>query len=327
MMNAMSRISHYSIYLLCTVSLLVTAPVTGSTTENYAGDFLMLGAGARSLGMGGSAVAVTGDATAVYHNPSGLTGIKTHEATLMHSEQFAGLINYNTVSFGAPLSETISMGITLLHSGIGDIKYTRLADPSQPMDDNNRPVVASLENATDYTLYAGAGRKMTNTLSIGAAVKVIRRSIGSDTAFGFGIDLGAEYHIQNQWHFGLSLRDATGTSIAWDGKADDRIAPTLETGIAAVGDVPMLGGGYVLTASMRFFGDTPDSKGLKTMDIGGEYLIGDYLAFRAGSHQGAGTFGLGVMRLPLISSTSFDYAFLADDGLDSTHRISLSVRF
>lgn len=312
---------------MCALLLLVMAPFEGKTSENYTGDFLMLGVGARSLGMGGSATAVTDDATAVYHNPAGLTGLDTHEVTLMHSEQFAGLINYNTLSYGAPLSETVSLGVTLLHSGIGDIKYTRLADPSQPMDDNNRPVVASREDAADYTLYAGAGRRFNDNISVGAAVKVIRRGIGSDTAFGFGVDLGAQYHIQNQWHIGLALHDATGTTVAWDGKADDRIAPTLDAGIAANGNVPLLGGGYVLTASMRFFGDTPDTKGLQTMDLGGEYLICDYLAFRAGSHQGAGTFGLGVMRLPLISSTSFDYAFLADDGLDSTHRISLSVRF
>ncbi|MFC1511954.1 hypothetical protein ACFL5H_02015 [Candidatus Latescibacterota bacterium] len=296
-------------------------------SEKYTGDFLMLGAGTKALGLGSAAVATTNDATATYYNPAGLAYLSSSEITFMHSEQFAGLINYNTFSFGMPLSENLFMGITLLHSGIGDIKYTRLIDPSQPMDDENRPVIASREDATDYTLYFSAARSFSDKLSIGGSVKVIRRAIGPDTAFGYGIDLGVRYAGLEHWQTGLILKDATGTSVAWDGKADDRIAPTLDAGIANTGTVPLIGGGYILATSMTFFGDTPKTKGFMTMNIGGEYTIGDYLSFRAGSQQGTGTFGLGIMRLPLISSSSFDYTFLADDGLDSTHRISMTVRF
>ena len=296
-------------------------------SENYAGDFLSLGAGARALGMGSSYVVATNGATSSYHNPSGLIHLKVKEINLMHSEQFAGLINYNTISFATPVSDDLFMGLTLLHSGIGNIKYTRLIDESKPMGEDNRPEVASREDATDYALYLSTAKKFSEKFGFGTSVKIMRRSIGSDTAYGFGIDLGLQYSISNNWDAGMSLKDVTGTTIAWDGKANDRIAATMDVGLAYSSTLPWLGGKYIITSSILYFGDSSDAKGLKTMNIGGEYIISDFLAFRAGSQEGTGTFGLGLMRLPLISSSSFDYAFLSDDGLDSTHRISMTIRF
>jgi len=304
-----------------------TDPGISLCSGNYAGDFLYLGAGARALGMGSSYVVVTNGATSSYHNPSGLARLKVKEINLMHSEQFAGLINYNTISFAMPVSDDLFMGLTLLHSGIGNIKYTRLLDESKPIGEDNRPEIASREDATDYVIYLSSAKKFSEKLGVGTSVKIIRRSISSDTAYGFGIDLGMQYSINDHWDVGVSLKDATGTTIAWDGKANDRIASTMDVGLAYYGMLPWMGGKYIITASMFYFGDSPDVKGLKTMNIGGEYIISDFLAFRIGSQEGTSTFGLGLMRLPLVSSSSFDYAFLSDDGLDSTHRISMSIRF
>ncbi len=156
---------------------------------------------------------------------------------------------------------------------------------------------------------------------------MIRRTIGADTAFGFGIDAGLQWAISEHWDMGISLKDITGTTIAWDGHANDRIATTMDTGMAYKGLMLLMGGKYVVTASMLFLGDSYDIKGIDTMNVGFEYLLGDYLAFRAGSSEGKGTFGIGLMRLPLISSSSFDYAFLSHEELDSTHRISMTIRF
>ncbi len=307
--------------------LLITFSFKADCSANYAGDFLSLGAGARALGMGNAFVVASDGATSAYHNPAGLARLQTKQMNLMHSEQFAGLINYNTVSFAAPFSADFFMGVTLLHSGIGNIKYTKLLDTTKPLSEDNRPEIASVEDATDYALYASAAKKISDSLNFGASVKILRRSIGPDTAFGYGIDFGMQYTLDDHWGIGMTFNDATGTTVAWDGKANDRIASTLDAGLSYTGTVPYLSGTYFLTGSMLFFGDSPDLKALRTMDIGGEYRIGDILAFRAGSSQGTGTFGLGIMRLPLISSSSFDYAFLSDDGLDSTHRISMSVSF
>ena len=314
--------------ILITVILLSWLIVyQGSCSENFTGDFLQLGSGARLLGMGSAAAASSDDATSSYYNPAGLTHVTSREINLMHSEQFGGLENYNSLSVAAPLTDKVFGGITLLHLGVGDIKYTQVWDPSKAPGDSNRVEIASTEDAADYTLFLSAAGHVTDKLDLGSSVKIIRRSIGDDTAFGFGIDLGVRYAATSRITVGANLRDITGTMIAWDGHANDRIALTMDIGAAYEDELPLIGGRYVLSTSMLYFGDSPDGKSFETLNVGIEYLLNDFIAFRAGSTQGNGTFGIGLMRLPLISSSSLDYAFLSHEDFDSTHRMSLSVKF
>ena len=313
--------------ILCYILITVIPMHSTHASEKFAGDFLSLGSGARALGMGGAFVVAAEGATSSYYNPAGLARLEVKELNLMHSEQFGGLENYNTFSFGSQLSDNLYGGISLIHLGVGNIKYTRLWDPSKALSDSNRVEVKSREDAADYALYFSGARRFTGKLNAGASIKIIRRVIGPDTAFGYGIDLGLQYSITPHWDIGIAMRDITGTTIAWDGHSNDRIAATMDAGLAYKGVMPWAGGSYIITGSMLYFGDSPDIKGIDTMNIGFEYLMGDILAFRGGSSAGNGTFGMGIKRLPLISSSSLDYAFLSHQDLDSTHRISMSVRF
>lgn len=312
--------------IFCSIFIAFTVQVS-ECSENFAGDFLSLGSGSRALGMGSTFVAVTDGATSSYYNPAGLAHLKAREINLMHSEQFGGLENYNTVSAAAPLSENVYGGISVIHLGVGNIKYTRLFNPTQALSDSNKAEIASHEDAADYALFLSGAKRFSDAFFAGASLKIIRRAVGSDTAFGYGIDLGLQYHFYKQWNIGISMRDVTGTTIAWDGKSNDRIAPTMDAGLAYRGIMPYFEGSYVITASMLFFGDTPDVKGIDTMNIGFEYIMGDLIAFRAGSSQQNTAFGMGLMKLPLISSSTFDYAFLSHSELDDTHRISMTIRF
>lgn len=309
--------------LMCAASCIPGA----HAAEKFAGDFLALGSGARALGMGEAYVAVTDGAVSSYYNPAGLARLDVRELNLMHSEQFGGLENYNTVSFGAPLSDTVYGGISLVHLGVGNIKYTRLWDPSKELSDSNRVEIKSREDANDFALYLSGAKHFSEKLDIGLSVKLIRRVIGPDTAFGYGVDAGVQYRMTSHFDLGVAFRDVTGTTIAWDGRADDRIASTMDAGAAWHDQMPLFGGTYVITASMLYFGDSPSVKGLDTMNLGFEYLMNDIIALRGGSSSGHGAFGLGIKRLPLISSSSLDYAFLSHQDLDSTHRVSMTVRF
>jgi hypothetical protein len=317
----------YSIHIICSLLVVGINAQISHGAEKFAGDFLSLGSGARALGMGGTYVAVTDGATSSYYNPAGLTRLDVRELNLMHSEQFGGLENYNTISAAAPLSDTVYGGISLIHLGVGNIKYTRLWDPSKALSDSNRVEIKSREDAADYALYLSAAKRFREQLALGVSIKLIRRAIGPDTAFGFGIDAGLQYSVDPHLDIGIALKDVTGTTIAWDGHSNDRIAATMDAGLAYKSIMPWIGGNYVISASMLFFGDSPELKSIDTMNIGLEYLIRDIIAFRIGSSLGDGTFGIGLKRLPLISSTSLDYAFLSHQELDSTHRISLTVRF
>ena len=144
----------------------------------YAGDFLMLGAGARALGMGSAFTATSDGAVSAYYNPAGLAGLKSREIDVMHSEQFGGLENYNTFAIASPVSPVETLGIALVHLGVGDIPVTRLWDPSRALGDSNRVEVAYRTDAADYALLLAGARKVNEALAVGATVKLIRRSLG-----------------------------------------------------------------------------------------------------------------------------------------------------
>jgi len=81
-------------HIVATLSALAmsVAPVAGQTIAPYAGEFLSIGAGARSLAMGGAYTSLATDATGGYWNPSALALLPDMDIMLMHEERFAGLL-------------------------------------------------------------------------------------------------------------------------------------------------------------------------------------------------------------------------------------------
>ena len=61
--------------------------------------------------------------------------------------------------------------------------------------------------------------------------------------------------------------------------------------------------------------------------LGLEYWFKQLLAARVGSDTGNFTAGAGLNVPGMLQGMSVDYAFLAHDELDDTHRLSASVRF
>ena len=322
----------FGITLAACIFLVGAADSNGAT--RYAGDFLMLGAGARALGMGSAFSATSDGAVSAYYNPAGLMGLKSREIDIMHSEQFGGLENYNTFAIASPVSPVETVGIALVHLGVGDIPVTRLWDPSRALGDSNRVEVAYRTDAADYALLLAGAKRINEAFAVGATVKLIRRSLGKDTAFGYGIDLGATYRMTSALTLAGVFRDVTGTTVAWDVKSSaenhttkDRIDPTLDVGASYSAPLPWFGGVCTVAASMLFLGDSYSEKGIDTMNLGAEYRFRDLVVFRGGSSAGHGSFGLGLTRLPLIASSSLDYAFLSHSDLDSTHRVSMTIRY
>jgi hypothetical protein len=72
-------------------------------------------------------------------------------------------------------------------------------------------------SAADYGFFLSYGRRIPklNNLQLGTSVKVVHRKAGDfATAWGFGIDIGAQYKIK-EWNLGVMLRDITTTFNAW----------------------------------------------------------------------------------------------------------------
>ncbi|MFN5183705.1 MAG: PorV/PorQ family protein [Bacteroidota bacterium] len=186
-----------------------------SQTVKYSNEFLNIGVGARSLGMGYTGVASVQDVTSGYWNPAGLVGMKDNlEAGLMHAEYFAGIAKYDYGALSFKLDSLSSACASFVRFGIDNIPNTvDLIDANGNVDYDR----ISTFSATDFALILSYGRKIKkiNGLDIGANTKIIRRRIGDFAgSWGFGLDAAVKYSYKD-FRFAAVARDITGTFNAW----------------------------------------------------------------------------------------------------------------
>ncbi|MBK0382968.1 PorV/PorQ family protein [Pedobacter sp. SD-b] len=194
-------------------------------TRKYSNEFLQIGVGSRAFGMSGSVVASTSDVTSGYWNPAGLVNMKSQtQASLMHSEYFAGIAKYDYAGFATFVADnTAVVSASLIRFGVDDIP-----DTSELIDADgniNYDRVKSF-SAADYAFLFSYARNAKNRkeggngLSYGANVKVIHRIVGDyGKSWGFGLDVGAQYKL-NKFTFAAVGRDITTTFNAWSYNPD-----------------------------------------------------------------------------------------------------------
>ena len=178
-------------FLAFTFLLLATSGARAAS--GFAGEFLALGAGARSVALGSAYVAIANDPTATYWNPAGLTRLTTSQLHLMHAERFSGLVNHDFVALARPGRRLHGIGIALLRVGVDDIQFTELQDPGRPVSENNRPLVSTTESSADYALYLSAAHRLRDKISLGLSLKLIYRQIATFSAYGMGV--GSRYAL------------------------------------------------------------------------------------------------------------------------------------
>ncbi|TKJ40701.1 hypothetical protein CEE37_06980 [candidate division LCP-89 bacterium B3_LCP] len=328
--------------------LILLSVVTASSTQaswlsdgKYAAEFLSIGVDARAQGMGGAYAALSDGASSLYWNPAGLAHLNSHHLTLMHAEQFEGIVGYDYLGYGRPGKDQSGWGFGLIRLGVDNIPVTALEDPSQPLGADNRVIVDYMTTDTEMALLAGYGRQYSSKFAYGASVKVIGKWVADNSAYGLGFDLGVKYKPWKHFAFGAVLQDVTTTALIWDTGHKEAIAPTFKLGSAYQVDIPSLIARLTLAADVDFrFTDRGEADqfqfGAITADthVGLEYLIdisGTKLALRGGSEPsreqqehgffGNYTFGAGI----LFSALQIDYAFLAHPELGDTHRVSLNL--
>lgn len=191
-------------------------------TAKYSNEFLSIGVGARSLGMGNAFVSSVDDVTSGYWNPAGLTRLSSNiQVGAMHSEHFAGIAKYDYGAVAAKIDSNSSLGASFIRFGIDNIPNTI------DLIDNNGNInydrIKSF-SAVDYAFLLSYARKLgVEGLSVGANAKIIRRTVGEfGSAWGFGIDAGAQYRYE-KWTFALMARDVTSTFNAWSFTLSDRV--------------------------------------------------------------------------------------------------------
>lgn len=328
------------IVTLVTIAILFPALLSaqGFVNAKYAGEFLSLGAGARSSGMGGTGTAAASDVTAGYFNPAGLAQISYPEIAIFHESRFAGLFAYDYLAGALPLDRQQTVGLSVLRFGYGEIKDTRGAlidrNGNGVIDEDDRidPAKVRIGSAADWAFLGSYAREITDRFAVGANVKVLHRSILDTSAWGFGFDIAARYRPLDELVLGATLQDATKSILAWETGHQEFIVPTMRLGAAyalQIGEdhrvIPSA------DAILRFEGRDEAALGdlgFASFDAAGglEYGFREKLFGRLGyTELEQLTIGAGV-RLPKLS---IDYAFSQEstdlDGVGATHRVSLKL--
>lgn len=197
-----------------------------TTSPKYSNEFLSIGVGAKSFGMGNSVISEVNDVTAGYYNPAGLLKTKKNiEVGLMHSNYFAGIAKYDYIGVSKRIDDKSVGAISLIRFGTDDIpNTTQLIDKDGNIDYDN----ITYFSAADYALLLSYARKLPGGLDVGANFKIIHRRIGDfANSWGFGLDASINYKVK-EWNFAGVVRDVTTTVNAWSYSIDDDLREVFE---------------------------------------------------------------------------------------------------
>ncbi len=200
--------------LLTAYCLLGLFGIVNAQTPKYSNEFLSIGVGARPMGMSGAVAASTDDATSAAWNPAGLNGIGSDiQIAAMHAELFAGISKFDYGTVATRIDTNRVIGFSVIRFGTDDIPNTLdLMDASGVIDYSK---LKSFSIADYAFLFSYAKTSRIEGLRYGGSAKIIHRKAGDfGKAWGFGIDLGAQY-LKGNWQFGLMAKDITSTYNAW----------------------------------------------------------------------------------------------------------------
>lgn len=184
-------------------------------TPKFSNEFLNIGVGARSFGLGLSMVSHVDDVSSAYWNPAGLNDLKSdYQLGLMHSDYFGGIANYDYGAFAAALKDKSKIALSVVRFSVDFIPDTRFLFDANGAIDYER---VRFFSATDYAFLLTYARNLPvlGGIKVGGSVKIIHRLAGSFAkSWGYGIDLGAQKSLAG-WNFGVMARDIFGTFNTW----------------------------------------------------------------------------------------------------------------
>jgi hypothetical protein len=299
----------------------------GQRTGTAALQFLKIGNGARSAGMGESFVAVSNDMSSLYYNPAGLTLFNENGVFASHTQWFVDTrLEYagGVYHFGG--NNAIGLSVTSLRTE--DMKVTTELQPTG---------TGAYFRFSDLAIGLSFARQLTDQFSFGATVKYVEEQLGEVKMRSVLGDLGTYYKtglgtsrfsvvIAN---FGGQVAPSGSVQLIGNREVTDFQQfppPTIfKIGFALE---PILNERNRLTTSIQL--NSPNDNA-EYLNFGAEYAFKEYLFLRGGYklNVDAENFSAGAgVKLPLtFAKLNLDYAISNYKELGFAQRISLNILF
>jgi len=306
----------------------------------YAGEFLSIGVGGRALGLGGAYAALANDASAAYWNPAALARLDYPEFMLMHDERFGGMENYDFGAVAIPYGTHTTFAVSLMRLGVDGIPDSRDAG----IDANGNYVPRgqyqnfvridesriTYFNSADWALYFTYSKRVSNNLTYGINLKILRRGLEVASATGIGFDIGVLYSPRENWFVAANVQDVTTTLIAWSTGTNELISPTLKLGTAYF--IDLFQGRFAPTVDVDVRFENRQFASIAHLGpisfdphMGLEFDYKNTVALRVGYNDVKQlTLGAGLH----LRKLDIDYSFARfnqENDLGDTHRISLRM--
>ncbi len=289
-------------------STVLAAPDFGFAQEDggQAGAFFDAANSARSLAMAGADVGVADDASAVLTNPAGLTQINRKDFVTSYSSLFEdtkfGVMNYAQPSVGLG---TFGVGVVSLRSG-----------GFEKRDANQRQ--GGEFGTSELGVVLSHGFELSERLSLGSSLKVIKEQVDSLSATGFGFDGGAHMRISPTLNMGFVLRNIWAPRLKLRNENDQYPFDM------------RLGTRWQAFRKIMIATDLDKTVGRSIkLRLGGEWTVNQLLVVRAGISETDLTTGVGFN----FKDWGIDYAFGYNDAaagikdLGGSHRVGFRIRF
>jgi len=326
------------IVLLILISLNLSA-------GRYAGDFIKIGSGVRSLGMGGAFTSVADDCSAFFWNPAGLAQLDHMQIGLMRAYLYKDLAFYDDFSLCQPLPNNITIGIN----------WTRLTIEDVPVFDEEH-LVGTVDQRAAFpwlNLTGDPDGEFTSTddlfqiafakhihhdfnlgwsfyeipvdLYLGSNLKYIKRDIQDNLGTGIGFDLSLLLRSSlavlldasglGDISIGLNFQDIGGTVITWDtdSKHEDEILFNTKLGFSIAQPLEFINSTVILSFDTDYEYET-------IQKIGMEFRYDKFISCRAGYREKIFSGGASLK----IYDIFLDYAFVSDI-LGPTNRVGLRI--
>jgi hypothetical protein len=318
---------------------------TTTKVGTTAAQFLKIGAGARSVGMGGAAVAMPGDVYSIYWNPGALSRItNAGEGTFTHAAWLAD-VNYDYAAGALAIDGFGVLGMSITSLRVPeDIVRTE----SNPEGDGRK------WDASDFALGLTFSRSLTDRFSIGITAKYIRQTIWNESASAMAFDVGTIYTTPfNDMKIGASISNfgskmrLDGSDLSFNTNPGGKLGEGAQNVVSQFTtdsyDIPLtfrigLAMDLVKYESLRATAAvdaTVPNDNTESLNTGVEVAFEEMIFGRVGykslfmdNREGGLTWGVGVnFNLSTSTSIKVDYAFADYNRLKNVQYLTVSVGY